>query len=271
MFPVSSSPHLFCFGLGYTASALSGDLHAQGWRVSGTCRPGEEGRAKKENVEGVDLHVFAPDHSFDRSCLEGVTHILCSIPPLGDGADLVLSEYGEAIAGLSSLQWLGYLGTTGVYGDACGGWVDEDTPLDPSGARGKARLAVENAWLALWRERGVPVHLFRLAGIYGPGRNALESVRAKKAHRIVKPGQVFSRIHVEDIVSVLKASMEKPYPGRAYNVCDDFPAPPQDVVLYACELLGLTPPGEVPFEEATLSEMAKSFYEFANRIISSDY
>jgi len=147
--------------------------------------------------------------------------------------------------------------------------VHENSDLRPTSERGRRRLAAEAGWRGLWRDHGVPVHLFRLAGIYGPGRNALETVRSGRARRIVKPGQVFSRIHVDDIVAVLEASMARPNPGAAYNVCDDEAAPPQDVVAFACELLGVAPPSEVPFEAAELSDMARSFYAENKRVANA--
>ncbi|MCZ6764549.1 MAG: NAD-dependent epimerase/dehydratase family protein, partial [Alphaproteobacteria bacterium] len=168
--------------------------------------------------------------------------------------------------------------TTGVYGDRAGDWVDETSPLKPTGARGRARVKAEAAWREAGDAHGLPVHIFRLAGIYGPGRNALETVRAGTARRVVKPGQLFARIHVDDIVSVLRASIDRPRPGAIYNVCDDEPAPAQDVVAYACRLLGVMPPPEEPFEKAvasgSLSDMAQSFYadnrRVANRLIKEE-
>src|SRR3546814_997192 len=154
---------------------------------------------------------------------------------------------------LPYLKWLGYLSTTGVYGDSGGDWVDETTPRRPTQARSIRRAAAEAAWLKLHEDHGLPVHVFRLAGIYGPGRNQLEGVKRGTAHRIVKPGQVFCRIHVDDIVQVLQASMARPDPGAVYNVADDEPAPPQEVVAYAAGLLGLPLPPEVPFDQAQLS------------------
>jgi nucleoside-diphosphate-sugar epimerase len=164
------------------------------------------------------------------------------------------------------LRWIGYLSTTGVYGDRAGGWVDEEAPLIPTGERGRRRVAAEARWLDLVRRHGSLVHIFRLAGIYGPGRNALDTVRAGRAQRIVKPGQIFSRIHVADIAQVLRASMAKPEPGAIYNVCDDDPAPPADVVAFACDLLGVPCPPPVPFDEAKLSQMALSFYADSKRV-----
>ena len=190
-----------------------------------------------------------------------VSHILTSISPGQDG-DPVLAAHGPDIEAAKYLEWVGYLSTTGVYGDHQGDWVDEETPLVPSTERGIARVEAEAAWTAL----GVPLHIFRLAGIYGPGRGPFAKVRSGKARRIIKEGQVFSRTHVEDIAQVLEASMDRPDPGRAYNVCDDDPAPPQDVIAYAAELLGLPVPDAIPFEDAQLSPMAQSFYAESKRV-----
>jgi nucleoside-diphosphate-sugar epimerase len=263
---MSDSPILFCFGLGYTAGALARRLLARGWSVRGTSR----GEAACAELAGQGMAAWP----FDRgrpladpaAALDGVTHILSSVPP-DDAGDPVLDHHGAHIAALSPpLRWVGYLSTTGVYGDRDGGLVDEASDLRPAGARGERRVAAEEGWCGLWRDHGVGVHLFRLAGIYGPGRNALETVKNGQARRIVKPGQVFSRIHVDDIAAVLEASMARPNPGAAYNVCDDEAAPPQDVIAFACELLGVEPPPEVPFEKAELSDMARSFYGENKRV-----
>ena len=164
------------------------------------------------------------------------------------------------------MKWVGYLSTSGVYGNRGGDWVDEESPLEPTTARGQRRLEAERSWLRLHSDFGLPVHLFRLAGIYGPGRNTLLNLRDGSAKRIIKPGQIFSRIHVDDIAGVLAASMAKPNPGRVYNVCDDEPCPPQEVVEYAANLLGMSVPPEIPFEQAELSPMAKSFYADSKRV-----
>ena len=258
-------PRLFCFGLGYTARVLAARLLDRGWRVAGTTRGEDEARV----LARLGYEVFL----FDRGrpladaagALAGTTHLLSSVPPDDDG-DPVVDGHGADIAALGGLSWAGYLSTTGVYGDRDGAWVDEEAPLEPTGARGRARVAAEAAWLALARDHGVPVHLFRLAGIYGPGRNALATVKAGRAKRIDKPGQVFSRIHVDDIATVLEASMSRPNPGRAYNVCDDDPAPPAEVIAHACDLLGVAPPPLVPFAQAELSAMARSFYRDNKRV-----
>jgi nucleoside-diphosphate-sugar epimerase len=264
---------LFCFGLGYTAEALAMSLLADGWRVAGTARDPAT-RARLE-ATGCEMHHFdrAAPLTDPQAAFAGTTHLLSSVPPDEEG-DPVLDCHALDIAARIGLQWVGYLSTTGVYGDRNGGWVDETAARLPTTARGKRRVAAEDGWLGLWRDHGVPVHLFRLAGIYGPGRNAIETVRAGNARRIIKPGQVFSRIHRDDIVRTLRASMARPNPGAAYNVCDDEAAPPQDVIAYACELLGVAPPPEIPFETAELSPMARSFYRdnkrVANRRIKED-
>ena len=257
---------LFCFGLGYTASAFSQRLMAQGWSVRGTSR--SEAKRAELAEQGITAWTFDRDRPLDdaAAALDGVTHILSSVPPDAAG-DPVLDHHGTDIAALSArLQWVGYLSTTGVYGDRDGGLVDEKSDRRPATVRSERRVAAEDGWCGLWRDHSVPAHLFRLAGIYGPGRNALVTVARGEARRIVKPGQVFSRIHVDDISAALEASMARPNPGAAYNICDDEAAPPQDVVTYACGLLGVDAPPEVPFEEADLSDMARSFYGENKRV-----
>ncbi len=258
-------PRLFCFGTGFSAQALIARLDPGGWRFAGTARSPEKAEALK--TDGLDAFVFDGSAPLPARALDGVSHILVSAPP-GPSGDPVLAQHGEDMARLSSsLEWIGYLSTTGVYGDHGGGWVDEATPVNPRNERASFRVDAERAWLALHAEHGAPVHIFRLAGIYGPGRNMLETVRAGTAKRIDKPGQVFSRIHVEDIAGVLAASIAKPDPGAVYNVCDDEPAAPGDVVTYACELLGKEPPPWQSYEEAakTMSPMARSFYGESKR------
>lgn len=259
------SPRLFCFGLGYSALRLAELLRAEGWSIAGTCRS-EEKRAALA-AEGIEAHLFDRGRPLADAggALDGATHLLSSVPPDADG-DPVIDHHAGDIAGVRTVRWAGYLSTTGVYGDRGGEWVDEDAERLPTGARGRRRVAAEDAWIDLWLSHGVPVHLFRLAGIYGPGRNALETVRRGRARRIVKPGQVFSRIHVDDIAAVLMASMAAPHPGTAYNVCDDEAAPPDVVIAHACALLGVTPPPEEPFETAEMSEMGRSFYADNKRV-----
>ena len=264
-----ATPTLLSFGHGYSARALVPLL--PGWRVIGTTRSPEKAEALA--TQGIEARLLpgddlAPD-------IARATHLLTSIAPDGgDGPsegsgpgepiDPVLRAWGGAIAEAAPrLDWAGYLSTTGVYGDHGGGWVDEDTPLGPSTRRGAARVAAEAEWRAV---PGLPLHIFRLAGIYGPGRGPFAKVRAGTARRIVKPGQVFSRIHVDDIAAVLRASIDRPRPGAVYNVCDDDPAPPQEVIAHAAFLLGLPPPPEVAFEEADLGPMARSFYAESKRV-----
>ncbi|MBK5921036.1 NAD(P)-dependent oxidoreductase [Rhodothalassium salexigens] len=256
--------HLFCFGLGYSALALARAMVRAGWRVSGTVRTEEKARALAREGFSVWLFDATAPLAEPEAAFEGVTHVLTSIPP-GDGPEPVLAHHRADIVRLAP-HWIGYLSTTGVYGDHDGDWVDEDTPLTPSGVRGSRRVEAEQAWAALYEIHGLPVHRFRLAGIYGPGRNALVSLQEGRARRIVKPGQVFSRIHVDDIAAVLRASMDRPDPGAVYNVCDDEPAPPQDLITYAAELLGVATPPDIPFESAELSPMARSFYADNKRV-----
>jgi nucleoside-diphosphate-sugar epimerase len=248
-------PHLFCFGFGYCAAALGARLVAAGWRVSGTSRT-ETGIA----TDGVTIHPFARDRPLDPAAFREATHLLVSIPP-DDQGDPVLDRHAHDLRSAAA-AWVGYLSTTGVYGDHQGGWVDEATPVAPVGPRGRRRVLAEEGWLAT----GLPVHLFRLAGIYGPGRGALESVRAGRARRMVKPGQYFSRIHVADVATVLETSIARPRPGAIYNLADDLPAPPQDVIAHACDLLDVARPPEEPFDPATLSPMAASFYGESKRV-----
>ena len=251
-------PRLFCLGLGYTALALVRRLKAAGWEVGGTCREADKAAALR--AEGID--ALAAPTDLDRTIADA-THLLASVPPDAAG-DPALAVWGPAIARHPGLAWAGYLSTTGVYGDRDGGWVDENSARVPTGERGQRRVEAEAAWAALLP--GVPVHLFRLAGIYGPGRSALDTVRAGRAQRVVKRDQVFSRVHVDDIAQVLAASIARPRPGAIYNVCDDNPAPPDEVIAYACTLLGIEPPPEVPFDQAELSEMARSFYADNKRV-----
>jgi nucleoside-diphosphate-sugar epimerase len=248
-----SMPHLFCFGLGFSAQALIRRLAPLGWTISGTNRDG----SKVEDCQAV-WH-FDGSRAIPEAALNGVTHLLLSVPP-GPAGDSVLMLHRDML-GARRFQWVGYLSTTGVYGDRGGDWVDEDSPLEPNTDRGRRRLAAEEDWTALTH-----AHLFRLAGIYGPGRNQLVSLRDGSAKRIIKPGQVFSRIHVDDVAGVLAASIARPQPGRAYNVCDDEPAPPQDVMTYAAKLLGVPPPPEIAFADADLSPMARSFYAESKRV-----
>lgn len=259
------APRLFCFGLGYCARALAERLGARGWRIAGTTR--DPDKAEGLRRAGIETFLFDRDRPLadPTAALAGTTHLLSSVPPDAKG-DPVLDAHGAEIGACGTLAWAGYLSTTGVYGDRGGGRVDEETPPAPTGPFGKRRLTAEQSWLALGRDRGVPVHIFRLAGIYGPGRNTLERVKAGTARRIDAPGQLFGRIHLADIVAVLEASIARPNPGRIYNLCDDRPAPPAEVVEYACQLLGVEPPPLEPLESAELSPMARGFYRDNKRV-----
>ena len=241
---------LFCFGLGYAARALARLVETEGWSVAGTSRSGGDGTIP-----------FSREAPLPPGVLDGATHVLVTVPPDGNG-DPVCDLAGEAVAAIPGLRWVGYHSTTGVYGDTRGQPVDETAPLRPTGERGRRRVAAEDAWRALSERRGMPLHVFRLPGIYGPGRSALDKVRDGTAKRIDKPGHRFSRIHVDDIARVLYASMAGPEPGAIYNVADDRPAPPTEVTEFACGLLGVAPPPLVPFEDAkrAMSPMALSFW-----------
>tara|TARA_B100000676_G_scaffold306000_1_gene361337 strand:+ start:7589 stop:8458 length:870 start_codon:yes stop_codon:yes gene_type:complete len=257
---------LFCFGLGFSAMALARHCLDKGWTVAGTTRSAD--RCASLRDEGIDAVAFDTDGETDgvEPALEGTTHLVDSIPPSASMICPPLDRLATPISQLEDLEWVGYFSTTGVYGNHDGGWVDETTPVQPSLDRSIRRVAAEEAWLVMHERYGLPVHLFRLAGIYGPGRGVLEQVRKGRARRIVKPGQVFSRIHVDDIAAVLLASISRPNPGAAYNVCDDEAEEPAKVVAYACELLGVSPPEPVPFDDADLSDMARSFYADNKRV-----
>ena len=254
---------LLSLGHGYSATTLAARLIPQGWRVIGTTR--DPARAGVLRAAGVEPLLWPGDLT---AALQEATHILASAAPDGSGDPFLQSD--RAALQAAKPVWVGYLSTTAVYGDHNGAWVDEDTPVTPQSARAVQRVLAERQWLAT----GLPVHIFRLAGIYGPGRGPFEKVRDGTARRIIKPGQVFSRIHVDDIAETLLASMMAPHPGTIYNVCDDDPAPPEDVLAHAAALLGLPEPPAVPYDRAEMSPMARSFYgeskKVSNRRIRSD-
>lgn len=248
---------LFSFGHGYSARALSRHLVPQGWRVIGTSRDAAQMEAIR--LAGAEPMIW-PGSDPD---LDGVTHLLISTAPTEEG-DPVLSALHDQIAERAAqFRWVGYLSTTAVYGDHQGGWVDEMTPPAPTADRGRWRVRAEDQWSSIPE---LPLHIFRLAGIYGPGRGPFSKLRRGGLRRIIKPGQVFSRIHVEDIAQVLAASIARSNPGAIYNVCDDEPVPPQDVIGYAAQLQGMPLPPAVPFEEADLTPMARSFYSENKRV-----
>ncbi|WP_020590795.1 SDR family oxidoreductase [Kiloniella laminariae] len=269
-----TNKHLFCFGLGYSALVFARRLLARGWKVSGTVRPGadkDRGKIDSLQAEGITVWPFdreAVISNVDKA-LEGVTHILTSVPPDAEG-DTVFDHHATDILACKSLSWFGYLSTTGVYGNRDGGLVHEEDSLHPSSTRSQRRAKAELQWQQLFHDENLPLQIFRLAGIYGPGRSPLEGLRSGRVkQRINKPGHIFSRIHVEDIANVLEASLEKPDPGRIYNVCDNVPEEPWRVTTRACELIGITPPPLVAFEEAEMTPMARSFWLDNKRVDNS--
>ncbi len=243
--------NLLIIGHGYTGSRFGDHMRAEGWQVAGTTREGGNGL------------IRWPGEPLDEA-LNRASHLLICAAPDANG-DPLLAQMAKAVAD-SRFDWVGYLSTTGVYGDHGGGWVDENTPLAPATKRGFQRVYAESQWQALHRSRALPLHIFRLAGIYGPGRGPFAKVRGGTARRIIKKDQVFSRIHVDDIVQTLAASIARPNPGSIYNVCDNDPAPPQDVIGHAATLLGLPLPPALDFETADLTPMARSFYAESKKV-----
>jgi len=253
---------LFIFGLGYSGLEIAQLAKASGWAVAGTCTGAE--KAENLRAEGIETHLFDGTAPLPAAAVGGASHILCTIAP-GTTGDPALSLCGPL---LRQARWLGYLSTTGVYGDHGGGWVDEDTPPTPGQPRSIERLAAERGWQAMAAEAGAKLDIFRLPGIYGPGRSTLDQVKAGTARRIDKPGQFFSRVHVADIAGAVLKAMTEPHPGGVYNVADDLPAPNSDVVGYAFELLGKPVPPAIPWDEIapTMSAMARSFYGESRRV-----
>lgn len=251
---------MLVFGHGYSAGALTPLLTARGWHVTGTTRED----VARVAATGATALLWPGSDDAVRAAIPHADAILVSTAPT-DAGDPVLAAFRDDLA-RARPRWLGYLSTTGVYGDRDGGWVDENSVLDGSGPRGQARIRAEADWRALAIAHDLPLHIFRLAGIYGPGRGPFQKVRDGTARRIIKPGQVFSRIHVQDIAQVLLASIDAPAPIGIYNVCDDDPAPPQDVIAHAAALLGMPVPPAVPFDQAQMSPMARSFYGDSKRV-----
>lgn len=251
-------PRVFVYGLGYVGARLARAALDKDWTVLGTTR--DSVRAQALAAEGIAAEALPDGESVPEEALRGVTHLLATAPP-GPSGDPALAALPLDVA--ADLRWVGYLSATSVYGDAGGGWVDAaSTPAAPDTNRGRARLAAEEAW----RATGLPLHVFRIAGIYGPGRSAVDQIRAGTARRIDKPGHVFSRIHVDDIVAALIASMENPRPSAIYDLADDAPSPAREVVDYACELLDMEPPPLEPFETAPMSPMLREFYSASRRV-----
>lgn len=254
---------LFCFGFGYSAEAFVHRLSPRDVVVAGTHRDLSKGSAPGH----VTLAAFdgqAPSAA-TRELLRGATHVLVSVPPDLEG-DAVLRHHGSDLAALEELEWIGYLSTVGVYGDCGGAWVDEQVPVRPISERSLRRAQAERAWIAFGQEAGRRVEIFRLAGIYGPGRSVIDNLRSGAARHIVKPGQVFNRIHVDDVARVLTAAIDQPPRHNIYNVADDEPAPPQEVLAYAAELLAIPLPPAVPFGAAGLTGLAASFWAENKRV-----
>jgi nucleoside-diphosphate-sugar epimerase len=256
---------LFVFGLGYSSRAIGALLRERGWRVAGTVRSAR--KFAEIEAEGLSPLLFDDSAGIKRA-LFTTSHCLVSTPP-GGQADPVLKAHSHALLNARALRWIGYLSTIGVYGDRQGSWVDENTQAEPVTDRGAARIGAEEAWAAYSADRGTSLDIFRLSGIYGPGRSPIDRIREGDARRIIKPGQVFNRIHVADIAQTVVAAMLQDRAGggvRLFNVTDDEPAPPQDVVLYAAQVIGAPPPPEVQFDGAELSPMARSFYADNKRV-----
>ncbi|WP_067336892.1 SDR family oxidoreductase [Stappia indica] len=255
---------LFVFGLGYSADAFVRRISSRCEKITATTRSEEKAaRLAERGIAPVLFDGTAPSEAV-RAALADATHVLVSIAP-GEAGDPVLAHHAADLAAARP-NWVGYLSTVGVYGNHDGGWVDEETPCRPVSRRSRQRVEAEEAWLAFAADHDVPVQIFRLSGIYGPGRNAFMNFEKGTARRLIKPGQVFNRIHVEDIAGALEAAVEAAPVTRIFNVTDDEPAPPQDVVSYAAELLGVAPPPEQDFETAELSPMARSFYGENKRV-----
>lgn len=253
---------MFCFGVGYCARFLARDLQEADWKIGGTCR----NMNKHDEVRGTGISPFLIGNlSVEyKQIAEHITHILISIPPDEEG-DIVLRNYLDILQDLPNLKWIGYLSTTGVYGNTDGEWVDETSPLNPPNQRSRNRVLAEQQW----RNSGLPVNIFRLAGIYGKGRSAVDNVRANTARRINKEGQVFSRIHVSDVSNIIQSSIKSGTTGQTYNCADDAPAAQEKVVAYAAELLDIEPPELLDIDDAHLSPIANSFYQ-NNRRVSND-
>ncbi|MGH1330014.1 MAG: SDR family oxidoreductase [Paracoccaceae bacterium] len=253
---------LLSIGHGYSAQALAKLLIPQGWDIIGTTRCPE--KAERLQAQGIEPLIFPGEDI--APALARASHLLISAGPNEAQGDPFLAEAEEALMDAGPLAWVGYLSTTGVYGDRAGAWVDESAALTPATKRGRLRVEAEAAWQSIAQSCGLPLHIFRLAGIYGPGRGPFAKLRAGTARRIIKQGQVFSRIHVEDIAATLAASIAQPNPGAIYNVCDNDPAPPQDVLEHAADLLGLPIPPAIDWQDAQMTPMARSFYAESKKV-----
>ena len=256
---------LVIIGYGYSSSAIARALEGQAESLHVTARGAE--KIERLRSDGTDALAFDGSALSPAlaTALSGATHLLMSAPP-GAAGDPLLAAPGFSDLEVPALRRVAYLSTVGVYGDHGGAWVDETSPLRPVSQRSRQRVAAEESWQAFAAARNLDLGIFRLSGIYGPGRSAIDNLRAGTARRIIKPGQVFNRIHVEDIGGAVARALMRNGPLSIFNLTDDEPCPPQDVVTYAAGLLGITPPPEIPFEAADLSPMGRSFYGENKRV-----
>ena len=265
--PKITPGHLFCFGLGFTASRLALRLLEAGWRISGTTRSLEN--VEKWTSMGIETYLFDGTASISAKddLFSDITHLIASIPPT-DLGELPLLFHQKQLASSKKLKWAAYLSTPAVYGDRGGALVSEADFPQPGSRRGERRLKAESSWLDALKNSSTSIQIMRLAGIYGPGRNVIDQVLGGTARIIEKQDQVFNRIHVDDIGTILMASMDRPNDGAIYNVADQEACPSGDVVRFACNLAGITAPEPILFEDAELSEMAKSFYSECKRLVT---
>ena len=254
--------HLLCLGCGYVARTLSRRLLGSSWHVAGTTRNAD----RAEVLAALGIQVVEPAAELLSAALRDCTHILLSAAPTAEGDPFLPSSVAALRTFQSPVRWIGYLSSTSVYGHTGGAWVDELSPCNAGFERGRRRIAAERDWCRFGSEIGVPVTVFRLAGIYGPGRNQLEQVRQGRARRIAKPGQVFSRIHIDDIAAALEAAMRADRTGAVFNLADDEPAATADVVAYAAALIGVESPPLLPFENASISDRLRAMYSECRRV-----
>lgn len=258
-------PHLFIFGLGYIGGALARAALAQGWSVAGTGR--DPARLAAMQAAGIETHLFDRERPLAEidTLLARATHLLTTTP--GDGrGDPVMDVHASNIVKARHLSWVGALSGASVYGDRGGGFATEESAIVATNSKAKARVRQELGWTALWQRDSLPVHIFRLGGVYGPGRSALDRVQSGTLERIAKPGHVFHWVHVDDVVQTLLASMAQPAPGRVYNVADDEALSVSDLVCLASEALNIAPPPARPFDAAKLSPMAAAMFADNRRV-----